>query len=75
MLYLRIKIHRDHCHYFYTSKYRGGALSICNVKFDVSNEISVVFHRSWTYDYHAIIKKLANEFEEELECLGENKEQ
>ena len=41
---------RDHCHY--TSKYRGAAHSICNLKFNGSN-----------YDQHFIIKELANEFE------------
>ena len=75
MLYLWIKSHRDYCHYFHRGKYRGAAHSICNVKFDVSNEISVVFHRSSNYDDYVIIKKLANEFEGEFECLGENKEQ
>ena len=33
---------RDHCHY--TGKYRGVAHSICNSKFNVSNEITAVFH-------------------------------
>ena len=33
---------RDHCHY--TGKYRGVAHSICNLKFNVSNKIPVVFH-------------------------------
>ena len=32
---------RDHCHY--TGKYRGAAHSICNLTFNVSNEIPVVF--------------------------------
>ena len=38
------------------------------------NQISVVFHNSSNYDYHFIIKELANEFEGQFECLGENKE-
>ena len=32
------------------------------------------FHNGSNYDYHFIIKDLAKEFEEEFECLGENKE-
>ena len=52
---------KDHCHY--TSKYRGAAHSICNLKFNVPNEIPVVFHNSSNYDHHFIIKELANEFE------------
>ena len=38
------------------------------------NEIPVVFHNGSNYDYHFIIKELANEFEGKLECLGENTE-
>ena len=33
---------RDHWHF--TGKYRIGAHSICNLKFNVPNEIPVVFH-------------------------------
>ena len=38
------------------------------------NEIPVDFHNVSNCDYHFIIKELANQFEEQLECLGENKE-
>ena len=34
----------------------------------------MVFHNGSTYDYHFIFKKLAEEFEGEFECLGENTE-
>ena len=37
------------------------------------NEISEVFHRGSDYDYHFIIRELANEFEGQFECIGENK--
>ena len=63
---------RDHCHC--TSKYRGAAHNICNLKFNVPNEIPVVFHNVSNHDYHFIIKELANEFEGQFECLGENAE-
>ena len=63
---------RDHCHC--TGKYRGAAHSICNLKFNVLNEIPVVFHNGSNYDHDFIIKELANKFEGQLECLGENKE-
>ena len=63
---------RDHCHY--TGKYRGAAHSICNLKFNMPHEIPVVFHNGSKYDYHFIIKELANEFEGKFECLGENTE-
>ena len=45
------------------------------MKFNVSNEIPVVFHNGSNYDYDFIIKELANEFEGQFKCLGENKKQ
>ena len=51
---------------------------ICNLKCNVPNEISAVFHTLSNYDYHFIItlllilsKKLANKFEGDFECCGE----
>ena len=44
--------------------------SNCNVP----NEIPVVFHNGSNYDYHFIIKELANESEGQFECFGENTE-
>ena len=52
---------RDQCHY--TRKYRGTVHSICILKFKVPNEIPVVFHSGSNYDYHFIMKELANELE------------
>ena len=46
---------RDHCHY--PGKYTGAAHSICNFKFDVPNEIPVVFHNDSNY---VIILSLKN---------------
>ena len=63
---------RGHC--YYTRKFRGAAHSECNLRYKVPKEIPVVFHRGSTYDYHFIIKQLAEEFEGEFECLGENTE-
>ena len=63
---------RDHCHY--TGKYRGAAHSICNLRYKIPKEIPVVFHNGSTYDYNFIIKQLAEEFEEQFECLIENAE-
>ena len=64
---------RDHCHY--TGKYSGAALDICNLRYKIPKEIPVVFHNGSTYDYHFIIKELAEEFEGEFECLGEKIEE
>ena len=63
---------RDHCHY--TGKYRGAAHKICNLMYNTPREISVIFHNGSTYDYHFIIKGLAEEFDGEVEYLGEKKE-
>ena len=62
---------RDHCHY--TGKDRGEPHSICNLNFNVPNEISVVFHNGSNYDYHFIIRDSANNIEGQFECLRENK--
>ena len=63
---------RDHCHY--TGKYRGAAHKRCNLMNNTPREIPVIFHNGSSYDYHFIIKGLAEEFEGNFECLGENKE-
>ena len=47
----------------FTGKYRGAAHGICNLKFNVCNEIAVKFHSGLNYDYDFIIKDLANDFE------------
>ena len=63
---------KDHCHY--TGKCRGATRDICNLRYKIPKKIPVVFHNSSKYDYHFIIKELAEEFEGELECLRENTE-
>ena len=57
---------RDHCHY--TREYRGATHSICNLKYCVPKEIPMVFHNASDYDYHFIIKELAEEFERKQYC-------
>ena len=63
---------RDHCHY--TRNLRGAAHSECNLRYNVPKKIPIVFHNGSTYDYHFVIKKLAEEFKGDFECLGENAE-
>ena len=49
---------RDYCHY--TSKYRGAAHSFCNLKFNMPNEIPIVFwsrFKLWLSFYHYISSK------------------
>ena len=57
---------KDHCHY--TRKYRGAAHDICNLRYKIPKEIPVVLHNGSTYDYHFIIKEVAEELEGQFEC-------
>ena len=43
---------KDHCHY--TGTFRGGAHSICNLRYKVPKEIPIIIHNA-TYDTHFII--------------------
>ena len=63
--YFKVK---DHCHY--AGKYIGATHNICNLRYKISKEIPVVLHDGSTYDYHFIIKELAEKVEGEFECLG-----
>ena len=63
---------RDHCHH--TGKFREPAHSICNLRYKVQPEVPVIIHNGSKYDYHFIIKELAEEFKGQFECLGENTE-
>ena len=72
---MKFKLHkkvRDHGHY--TGTFRGAAHSICNLNCKVPQEIPVAIHNGSRYDYHFLIKELAEEFKGEFECLGENTE-
>ena len=61
---------RDHCHY--TGKFRGAAHSIFNLRYKIPQEIPIKIHNGSKYDYHFIIRELAEEFKGQFECLGEN---
>ena len=43
-----------------------------NLRFNVPIEFSAVFHGRPNYDYHLIIKELANESEGQVEFIGKN---
>ena len=69
-------------------EYRGAAHSIWNLKCSVSTKIPIFFHNGSNYDYHCIIKELAEKFKDyhfiikelaekfkkQFTCLGENTE-
>ena len=50
---------KDPCHY--TGRYRCPAHSIYKLKFNVFNEIPVVFYNGSNYDYYFIIKKISKQ--------------
>ena len=56
---------------YYTREYRGDGHSICILKYKVPKKITIVFHNGFNYDYHFIIKELAEEVKEKFTCLGE----
>ena len=71
--YLRDKKYcnvRDHWHY--TREHTVAVHSICNLKYSVPKKIPIVFHNGSKYDYHFIIKELAEDFKKQYTCLGES---
>ena len=57
----------DHCHF--TGKFRGAAHCTGNLRYQVPHEIPVNIHNYSKYNYHLIIKELAEEFRGEgFEC-------
>ena len=63
---------RDHCHF--TGEYRGAACSIRNLKYILPKRIPIAFHNGPNYDYHFIIKELAEEFKKQFTYLKESTE-
>ena len=55
---------RDHCQY--TQEYRDTAYSICDLKYAIPKKIPIAFHNGSNYDYHFIIKELAEEFKKTI---------
>ena len=43
-------------------------------KYSVPKKIPIVSNNGSNYDYHFIIKELADEFKNQFTCLGENTE-
>ena len=60
---------KDHCHC--TGKFRGAAHSKFNLNYNISKDIPIIIHNA-SYDTHFIINQLAEEFNGEFNCIGEN---
>ena len=63
-IYKRYRKGKDHWHY--TGEYSGAAHSICNLKYSVPKKILTVFRNGSSYDYHFIIKELAEELKKQF---------
>ena len=61
---------RGYCHY--TGEKRGAAHGICNLEYSVPKKNSIVLYNGSNYDYHFIVKELAEEFKKQFTCIGEN---
>ena len=59
---------RNHCHY--TGEHGGAAHIICNSKYSAPRKIFIGFHIGSNYNYHFIIRQLAEEFKTQFTCLG-----
>ena len=44
---------------------------MCDLKYSVPKKIPIAFHNGSNYDYHFIIKELAEEFQEQFTRLGQ----
>ena len=62
---------KDHCHYI--GKYRGAVHSKCYLNCKVPKYILIIIHNA-SYDTHFLINQLAEEFEDDLDFIGENME-
>ena len=58
----------------FTGGYRAAAHSICNLKYSVPKKNPTVSHSGSNYNFHFIIKEIAEEFKKQFTCLGENTE-
>ena len=47
----------------FTGKYKGATHSICNLKYSLPRELSIVFHNGPNYDYNFVLEDLAEKFE------------
>ncbi|XP_031789251.1 uncharacterized protein LOC107981634 [Nasonia vitripennis] len=63
---------RDHCHL--TGKYRGPAHATCNLNYQDSKIVPVVFHNLSGYDAHFIITDVSNHFPGQIDLLPLTKE-
>ena len=57
------KNHKVRYYCYYRGEYRGAAHSLCNPNYSIPKKLSIVFDDGSNYDYHFIIKELAEGYE------------
>ena len=62
---------RGHCHY--TEEYRCVTHSIFNLKYSVPKKLFIVFDSGSNYDFHFVIKELAEELKKKTTYLFRRK--
>ena len=60
------KYRRVRAYCYCTGEHRGAVHSICNLKYSVPKKILIVFYNGSNYDYHFIIKELAEELKKTM---------
>ena len=63
---------RDHCHV--TGKFRGAAHQNCNVNFQLTKKVPVIFHNLRGYDNHYLIFCVLNKFDVNIDVIPNNLE-